>query len=432
MILSFSVTNFKSINQRVHLSMVPASRISRYNSHLEHFADKGKDKSALSSAIIFGKNACGKSNFLLAMQTMKEMVLNSDLFNPEQNIYFYEPFVLETKSLSAPTIFEIDFVSKQNIRFRYSFSYTDNEIMHEQLHFYPKNVIAKLFIREKGKPISFGENFKGEKRQIEKNLRNNQLLLSKATSCNNNYLSDAFLFFELLTPVILTHHISEQHIKELFTDIIFKSSIPFFKENLNYFLNSSDPGIIDFQITENDKNVYFDIFGNQSFDKRPGFSEYTIKTLHKYYENGIEKGFKSFALEYESQGTQKLFVLASIILVNIVVGGVVIIDELDKSIHSLLSRMLVEIFHSKQNNPNGAQLIFTTHDSTLLNSDLFRRDQVCLVEKQADGSTSLTKLSDIKGVRKDIPFDKWYLSTRFSSFAHMHDFQLRFGNPLDN
>ncbi len=102
------------------------------------------------------------------------------------------------------------------------------------------------------------------------------------------------------------------------------------------------------------------------------------------------------------------------------------IDELDKGLHPLLTRLIVNLFNSKNNNPKNAQLIFATHDSTLLDTEVFRRDQICFVDKDYEGVSAFFKLSDIKGIRKDIPIDKWYLSGRFKAIPVLSEPELKF------
>ena len=137
-------------------------------------------------------------------------------------------------------------------------------------------------------------------------------------------------------------------------------------------------------------------------------------------------GDVKFDLIDESSGTQKLLSIGSVILNALRKGGVIVIDEFDNGLHPLLSKMLIKLFHSRTNNPNNAQLIFATHDSTLLDNNLFRRDQICFVEKEYEGGSIFYKLSDLKSIRKDIPIDKYYLSGRFKATPVTSEVNLEF------
>ena len=197
---------------------------------------------------------------------------------------------------------------------------------------------------------------------------------------------------------------------------------------MSRLLKSGDTNILDFEVIENDESS-FQFPDNVPETERKKIMEnykYKVLTKHLLFENGIEVGDDNLDLDDESLGTKKLMSIGSRILHILMYGGVMVIDELDKGLHPLLTRLLIKLFNSKENNPNNAQLIFATHDSTLLDSELFRRDQICFVEKEYEGNTLLYKLSDFKGVRQNIPIDKWYLSGRFKAIPVTTEVQLKF------
>ena len=154
--------------------------------------------------------------------------------------------------------------------------------------------------------------------------------------------------------------------------------------------------------------------------------KYQIRTIHKLFEGDDEVGEVQFRLNDESTGTLKLLAIGGLILEALYEGQLLIIDELDKSLHPKLTRALINIFQNPRKNPNNAQLIFATHDVSLLDSIKFRRDQIWIVEKEFHGSSSIYSLSDIAGVRKDVPFDKWYLEGRFGGTPVINEFELDF------
>ena len=156
--------------------------------------------------------------------------------------------------------------------------------------------------------------------------------------------------------------------------------------------------------------------------------KYEVRTKHQMFDKGKNIGETFLNFEEESLGTKKLLAVGGLIISALGDGSFIVIDELDKSLHPLLTKMLIGLFHSKKNNPFNAQLIFATHDSSLLDNELFRRDQIYFVDKEYEGYTILYRLSDIKGVRRDIPFDKWYLSGRFSAIPVISDLELQFSS----
>jgi AAA15 family ATPase/GTPase len=132
-----------------------------------------------------------------------------------------------------------------------------------------------------------------------------------------------------------------------------------------------------------------------------------------------------FNLSEESSGTQKLIVLTALILPTLAQGDLLIVDELNKDLHPLLTRMLIELFQQDSTNANAAQMICATHDATLLDKKLFRRDQIYLVNKSNAGMSTLGRLSDFKGISKLIPLDKWYLEGLFKGTPAINKYQIK-------
>jgi len=149
-----------------------------------------------------------------------------------------------------------------------------------------------------------------------------------------------------------------------------------------------------------------------------------IKTVHPIVENGVEVGEEIFDLSEESLGTMKFLGTAGYVVDALYDGSVVIVDELDKNLHPLLTRLIINLFQSRETNPNNAQLIFTTHDVTLMDKDLFRRDQIFLVDKTIEGYSEIGRLSDITGISKVKTWQKWYLSGMFKGIPGINEYQI--------
>ncbi len=154
--------------------------------------------------------------------------------------------------------------------------------------------------------------------------------------------------------------------------------------------------------------------------------KYEVSTSHTLFKDSKEVGQETLNIENESSGTKKLFTTGALILMTLKNGGVIIIDELDNGLHPLISKLLINLFNSKKNNPKNAQLILATHDSSLLDLETLRRDQISFVDKEYEGHSIYYRLSDIKGIRKDIPLDKWYLSGRFKAIPVTNEVNLTF------
>jgi hypothetical protein len=198
----------------------------------------------------------------------------------------------------------------------------------------------------------------------------------------------------------------------------------FFKNNIINFLKVADTGIEGLEVKE--EKVSFIMGGNPdgTLDERE-YMEEDISVIHVAYDEIGNQERVIWRLTQESSGTIKLFEVAKPVMEVLRKGGVLIIDEINTSLHPLISGFIVQLFNSSKSNPKNAQLIFTTHDVTLLNKDLFRRDQIWFTEKNRRQMTELFSLNafDKKEVRWDIPFDRWYLSGRFGALPNIQEFK---------
>lgn len=424
MILEFTVKNFRSIEDET-FDLTGSNKIKEFNDNVRNL-DKSTD--VLKSLIIYGRNASGKSNLLNAINLLRVLVCSSSDFKHSQEVLGYEPFTFDLSLVNKPTEFEIVFITKDNLKFKYNIVFNLQKIISEALYYFPKNKPAKLFLREENKPISYGEHYSGSKKAIENDLLPNQLFLSKSAKNNINLLREAYVFFLLEIEIyIFEDNNIDNFLLNTFSKFIFENKDKDFKVNINRLLQASDVNIIDFKIEKYDYNKIknSEVIPKEIINKIEE-NPYSIRTYHKSFENENEVQSKTIPLSSESLGTQKLFVIGGLIIRALKNGSIVIIDELDKGLHPLLTKLLIKLFHSKKTNPNNAQLIFASHDSSLLDNELFRRDQIYFTEKDYFGKTSVYRLSDIKGVRKDVPYDKWYLSGRFSAIPIIEDLELKF------
>ncbi|MEA2043711.1 MAG: ATP-binding protein [Bacteroidota bacterium] len=424
MIQFFKIENFRSVKNPLKIDLTTEKRLIEselpYNTFIQN-----KDE-LLKSLLLYGRNASGKSNALLALKALSYLIENSDTFKHGDKLEPYEPFLFDKACINKPVRFEIKFISIENkIKYKYVLSYNANEILFEALYIYPSGVKAKLYERTKTK-ITYGEYYKGTKKSIEKDLLPNQLFLSKSSTSKVKYLNECYLYFSRYVYVSTIHDTEyDKSIIRSFSELLKNDNK--LKQNLLELLKTADTSISDFKIIENEKAIKFpDTFSDDIKKQILEKYKYEVLTKHSIFENGKEIGKTSIDFENESFGTKKLFTIGALILDTLDDGGVIVIDELDKGLHPLLSKLLIKLFNSKKNNPNNAQLIFATHDSTLLDLDLLRRDQICFIDKEFEECSISYKLSDIKGVRKDMPIDKWYLSGRFKAIPVITEPNLKF------
>lgn len=424
MLISFKVKNFRSIRDSIIVDMKADSRKGR-TFELKDNVFKYNGDQYLKSVILYGRNASGKSNILTAFRALEYLVTQSDKLKHQQRIPPYEPYLFDKKFTNQPVEFELIFTQPDSIKYKFEVKYTEYNVVYEALYFYPKGSIAKLYERKNGK-FNFGEYYKGEKKTIQNEILDNQLFLSRSAQSNIQYLKEAFLFFSESLFVSTFRDIEyDQTIISILSADMLKD--PESMNNIKSLLKAADTNIIDIAINQKEKSE-FKFPDNIPENVKKDFIErfrYEIKTKHILFDSGKSVGEESLNLDHESLGTRKLIAIGGLILSALRKGGIIIIDELDKSLHPLLTKMLISLFHSERNNPKNAQLVFATHDISLLSNDLFRRDQIYFVEKEFEGNTVLYKLSDIKGVRKDVPYDKWYVSGRFGAIPVISEIDLQ-------
>lgn len=420
MVLEFSVENYRSFKDKQTLSMIPSESKEEHLQNIITIANKYK---VLKSAVIYGANASGKSNFMKAFQALRNLIISPADRSPDASFEEYDPYKFNPLNVSAPIIFEVNFLLNE-VRYLYSIAIQKDFVLHETLFYYPQGREAKLFTRKK-QNFEFGESLKGQKSVVADLTAKNQLFLSKAASNNIKQLVEVFLFFgkNYMAIPFLDSKMDSYYFDRIAKEII-KEPDGLYVRNFKSLLKSFDTGIVDFNIEEREF----------PFDIGLGDFEYVISTEHYSFDNEGRKGASVFLpIIEESIGTQKLFVLAGLILRALMNGRIIIVDEFERSLHPLISNYIIRMFNNPKINTKGAQLIIATHDTNLLANNDFRRDQIWIVEKDNTGSSELFSLVDIKGVRDNIPFEKWYLSGRFGGIPGIEslNFEMTYQNETN-
>ena len=380
MLIEFRVKNFRSLRDEQVLSLVASTDKTLMESHAIE-TDLKAVPALLRSAVVYGANASGKSNLIKAMQFMRGVVMESATIVQPGQTFNLQPFRLDKESLSQPTELEITFML-QGVRYQYGFSLTNRRIMSEYLLVYkafkPQRWFDRYVDSQTGKDVyEFGAGLKGSKSVWEGATRDNALFLSMAVQLNSEQLRPLFDWFQQhlviinevapLAPQFSVHMLQQQTQRKAICD----------------FLTAADISIADIDVVTHKSTgqvVRFDIAVGQTEVRTEEIEESQLRFHHV-----TEQGKAIFDLADESNGTRNLLFLAGPILDILNKGLTLVIDELDTSLHTLLVRELVRLFHQINANQHGAQLIFTTHDTSLLDArDLFRRDQIWLVEKDQD------------------------------------------------
>ncbi len=435
MITSFSFSNYRSAKNKVTLSMLP---VKSFKELPDNRIETGAGINLLRTAVIYGANASGKSNILKALNDFRNYIINSTDLKVNQSIDLFDPFLLDESSKNKSTVFSIEFFTDEAIRHEYLIEITAYQVVKEELIYYPKGQKVNIFKRTAGAPINFGSVFKGEKKSIEARLLPNQLFLSKGANENIDLLKGIYQYFtDKITEQFIFRHMLSEPILSNFIANFFKARTPEFIDRINKLIVALDTGIHSFEIR---KSAGVSLFPGipmeasqllkpsvfKDIEKELG---YEILTYHKVFDqDGKETKMIPFTIDKESSGTRSLFLL-SIFLMDVMDSGrVLFIDEFEQNFHPLLVRSLITMFNNPTINKSKAQLIFTTHDVSLLSNELFRRDQIWFTEKNEKGETQLYSMADVEGVRNNIPYDKWYLSGRFGATPIINDTQAYYGN----
>ncbi len=421
MLIDFTVGNFRSIKEEQTLSLL-ATKLKEHSQNIILSDPEGK-VNILSSCILYGANASGKSNIIKALDEFKAIILSSTDLKFEQNIPSHQPFKLDVSYKNKPTMFEMEFIPFQdNIRYRYVVEINQSHIKREELFFYPKKVEAVLFSRIHGQPIRFGNYLTGKKKNIEDELLDNNLFLSKAANSNNKQLQDIYRYFSKDFEIRIANSFNDIHWHSITPKLLHSDEHSFLHSKVVKLLTSLDTGITTLEVHKREMDETFqDIFSEDTPSVIKNVMEdsltYRTQVGHRLYEDGKVIGNEFFDLREESDGTIKLYSIAAELFMVLLEGKIFIIDELDSSLHPHITAFILKLFNDPKINKNNAQLIIATHDASLLNPDQIRRDQVWFTNKSPNGATKLYSLVefDKSEVRSTTPFNNWYLDGRFDA-----------------
>ena len=426
MLVEFSVTNFRSIRDKQTLSMVKGKGHEHEATHTFKPTAPGSE-TLLKSAAIYGANAAGKSNIIKAISTMRKMVV--DPYNPYEEIgdgefafvgiQEYQPFKFcERKTWDdyIPTEFEVVFI-KDGIRYQYGFSFDMEKVIDEWLFAYPSGRAQRWFEREYQQDTanyewSFSSSLAGDKQFWAKATNEYELFLWKAN--NIKQLDNVRAWFR--EDIVELDNLSVQQFND---ESALKSIVKLLlnnKENFKHKLNKvlcdldtkveslsivdATPIAIDLEALKK-LTIKAGDGGGGNNEKPVSVKEFVKDRKYRVYaDHYIDNHYYNLDFVEESEGTKRLVWLAVRLLALLEKEKLIIIDELNNSFHPLLVRYLIGLFHSPDYNQKNAQLIFTTHETSVLDQEVFRRDQVWFCEKGKDQATRLFALLEFKP-RKD-------------------------------
>jgi uncharacterized protein len=431
MLIEFKVKNFRSFREEQTLSLVAGAAPKDRSRPESLIACEGFK--VVKTAAIYGANASGKSNLVRAISFMRWLVVSSATkMNLGERIADAVPFRLDEASPGQPASFEVCVMTDEAL-YVYGFAATSDEVVSEWLRVKkPGGRLENWLLRERslgGKEWDLQGPLRKETLLRDK-TRANGLALSRGAELNIPDLADLFLWFQrcLLSydlsypPVGLIERTASRIRKE-----------PGFAERVLHILRDSDLGIQSLVVGEEDvvekvKNEGKDLRGLarvlEGLSAQSTQSFHPVVTLHRRVDSDKLAAFR--LVEDESMGTQRLFALTGPVLDALDDGHTLVLDEFECSMHPLLARKIVELFQSETANKSGAQLIFATHDTSLMTPKLLRRDQVWFAEKNEAGATQLFSLYDFADrPRADSAFARNYIAGRYGAVPN-------FGRSLED
>lgn len=400
MLVEFKFGNYRSFRDESVLSM-EATGFSAFKSSLIEY----KAKKLLPGVAIFGKNGGGKSNVIRAFWLAVQFIKNAQRTQHENSEVPVNPFALNGYSKNEPTSFEFIYVH-DGVLYTYGFSATKERIITEYLYHSPNGQKALVFSRKNQKFEFTNKYEKARRLLISEAVAENQLFFSVACIMNDKDCIRAMKWFREL--VYFSRDFTDIS-TQLFENIEDKNII----DAITNYAKDADVGILDMNFEYKSKDASFPedlpdgikdalnmLISNLSSGANESetnlkMGEIIASSLHKGIEKDGKSGIYQLDISDESDGTRKLMALAPAIETVIQKGGILMVDEIEKGLHPLLVDYIIAKFQSKNSNTNGAQIVFTTHNTELLNLDLLRKDQIYFVDKgRNDGVSELYSISE--------------------------------------
>jgi AAA15 family ATPase/GTPase len=434
MLIEFRIGNFRSFDEPQTFSLVASSD----TRHPDNCIPFGKLQ-LVKSAAVFGANASGKSNLIKALDFMRQFVLYSATTMNVGDEIPVVPFQLNPDSRGKASFFEAQFIVGE-VRYQYGFTATRKRVQDEWLIAYPKgrqrHLLERRFDLQSGQTTwAFRGELEKEGTLLKERTRDNGLVLSRGAELNVAPLTTVFLWFRQKVSVLdlstAPGYLITETARRLRADAAFR-------ERVLRLIRHADLGISDLEVADEQRTYHAVtnlgsvlggdvpispettvisttvpiVYPSSSYlHTTHTIPAHTIRSIHR--SPGGEAIPFNF-LEAESNGTQRFFALAGLWLDALDQGAVLVIDELDCSMHPTLTRKLVELFQTRDANPRGAQLVFSTQDSTLMDPELFRRDQIWIVEKDRTGASRLSSLYDFdEKPRNNEALQRRYLAGRY-------------------
>ena len=397
MILKIELENFFSIKDRIRIDFRAANINTMLARDLSYNVMEWNGVPVLKTIGLFGPNASGKSNILKAIAFCCQLILESHLYN-EGMTFNFEPFKFDGFE-NKPSQFLIDFVC-ENVEYEYSFELTREKIVRESLYHYPVGRRAKVFVREADGKYSFGSGIVAKPMDVALNTSNKNLFLSRASSMNRNVAQKLYRYFlnQFLLGLVNVN------------DLIVLDSFKMYKKVILKALEICDTDITDIEVRKEQVPAPVLPMAGQTELSFKLVDVLRFKTVHRNQSNVM------FDLDMEeSNGTRKLFQILIRLLDVVKNKKSIMMDEFDMGLHTRLADFILDLIHASPS----SQLLFTSHNTNLIDVKRLRRDQIVFVNKSEQGATSVYSLYDFKDFRENMDAEKGYIQGRFDAVPYV-------------
>ena len=396
MIFKIEFENFYSIKDRIRIDFRAANINTALARELKHNVMEWNGVPILKSVGLFGPNASGKSNILTAISFCCRMVLESHL-NNEGAVFNFEPFKFDGMQ-DKPSKFLIDFVC-ENVEYEYAFELTKSRILAESLYHYPVGRRAKVFVRKADGTYSFGNGVIAKPGDVVLNTSDKNLFLSRASSMNREIGQKLYRYFmnQFLLGLVNVN------------DMMVLDSFNTYKRVILKALEICDTDITDIDVRKEQIPAPTVVTGQAELSYRL-VDILRFKTVHRNQPDVM------FDMDMEeSSGTRKLFQILLRLLDVVKYKKGIMMDEFDMGLHTRLADFILDLIHASE----GSQLLFSSHNTNLIDVKRLRRDQIVFVNKTENGATEVYSLYDFKDFRENMDAEKGYIQGRFDAVPYV-------------
>lgn len=396
MILKIEFGNFFSIRDKIRIDFRAANINTTLARELRHNVMDWNGVPVLKTIGLFGPNASGKSNIVKAIHFCCRMILDSHLYN-EGTVFNFEPFKFDGWQ-EKPSCFLIDFVC-DNVEYEYSFELTKTKILSESLYHYPFGRRAKIFVRNADGKYSFGTGVISKPADVALNTSDKNLFLSRASSMNRETAQTLYRYFmnQFLLGLVNVN------------DLVVLDGFNTYKNVILKALEVCDTDITDIEVRKEQMSAPVVVPGQADM----AFKFVDVLKFKTFHRDNKEVMF-DLDLE-ESSGTRKLFQILIRLLDVVKNKKGIMMDEFDMGLHTRLADFILDLIHASER----SQLLFSSHNTNLIDVKRLRRDQIVFVNKTEDGATEVYSLYDFKDFRENMDAEKGYMQGRFDAVPYV-------------